>query len=236
MTDTPLFSPEIEKSNSQEVLELIQRAKAVIFDHNDTLVATMQAKWAQHKYIASQFYGKKLSNQKLRMHWGLPSTSLLRLLYETDHVDIATSYKIATRERFPKFLFKDTLDTLKALRAAGKKLGIVTASTLSSILYDFDTLKIPRQMIDYLQTEDDTIFHKPDPRVFDPAVKWLIEQDISPSEVIYIGDHSRDLTAAKGAGFDFVGIASGVVTLDEFAKLGVLAVSKLSELIEKSPI
>lgn len=223
---------ETGETHSKEIFELIRQAKAVFFDHNDTLVGTMQAKWAQYKYIASKFYGKRLSNQELRMHWGLPSTSLLRLLYETDHVDIATTYKIATRDRFPKFLFKDTLATLKALRAAGKKVGIVTASTFSSIQYDFDTFRIPRQIVDYLQTEDDTIFHKPDPRVFDPALKWLALQNIEPIEVIYIGDHLRDLSAARGAGFGFIGIASGVITVDEFMELGVLAVSRLSELIE----
>lgn len=233
MTETASSPPEIGDTRASEIAQLIRQAKAVFFDHNDTLVGTMQAKWAQYKYIASKFYGKRLSNEELRLHWGLPSTSLLRLLYETDHVDIATSYKLATRDRFPKFLFKDTLATLKALRMAGKKIGIVTASTLSSIQYDFETLRIPRLMLDYLQTEDDTIFHKPDPRVFDPAVKWLAQQNIEPSEVVYIGDHLRDLNAARGAGFRFIGISNGVVSVDEFLKLGVPAVARLSELIKK---
>jgi len=119
---------------------------------------------------------------------------------------------------------------LKALRAAGKKLGIVTASTLSSILYDFDTLGLPRQIIDYLQTEDDTAVHKPDCRVFDPAIKWLSEQNISVSEVVCVGDSLEDLEAAVRAGFKFVAVATGIVSMNEFMQREIPVVSNLSEL------
>lgn len=34
--------------------------KAVFFDHDDTLVGTIEAKWAHHKYVARTWYGKEL--------------------------------------------------------------------------------------------------------------------------------------------------------------------------------
>lgn len=218
------------EGKQREAARTIQQAKVVLFDHNDTLVGTMKAKWAQHKYIASKFYGKKLSDEELRVHWGKPLTAMIKLLYETDHINIAMSYNIATRKRFPKVLFKDTLPTLKALREAGKKIGIVTASPLSSILCDFDTLGLSRQLIDYLQTEDDTVVHKPDFRAFDPAIKWLSEQNIPLSEAVYVGDSLDDLKSATEAGFRFIGVATGIVSMNEFVERGVFVVSELSEL------
>ena len=71
--------------------------KAILFDHDDTLVATIQAKWAQHKFIAKTFYGKDLQDDEIRLHWGKPYSVLIRLLYNTDDVDSTVSYNLCTR-------------------------------------------------------------------------------------------------------------------------------------------
>lgn len=222
-----------ETTQNQAICDLIHRAKAVFFDHDDTLVEAMKAQWAQHKYIARKFYGKKLSDEELRIHWGSPLSSLLKLLYGTHHLDIAMSYNIAIRDRFPKLLFKDTLSTLKFLRKAGKKVGVVTATSLASLQNDFDTLGISKQLFDYIQTEDDTIFHKPDPRVFEPSLQWFAKHQIQPSEVVYVGDHLKDLIAAKGAGLHFIGVSTGVVSAAEFIKHRALHVPNLSSLLRE---
>lgn len=205
--------------------------QAVIFDHDDTLVSTLQAKWAQHKFIAKEFYNKVLTEEDLKKHWGKPLTLLVQLLYETDHIDMAMAYNIATRSLFPKKLFPDTLLTLKTLREMGKKIGLVTATTTSSLEHDFHTLGIEKKLFDYIQTEDETIVHKPDPRVFEPTFSWLKEAKISPSQVIYIGDHLNDMRAALGAGFQFIGVGTGMVSLKEFSENSVKAVSKLKDLL-----
>ncbi|KAG6558947.1 hypothetical protein RHABOEDO_001123 [Candidatus Rhabdochlamydia oedothoracis] len=49
------------------------------------------------------------------------------------------SYNIATRSKFPKTLFKDTISTLSTLHSLGKKLGLITATTRSSLEYDLKT-------------------------------------------------------------------------------------------------
>ena len=205
--------------------------KVVLFDHDDTLVGTIKAKWAQHKFIAHTFYGKELTEDELRQHWGKPLTILMKLLYGTDHIDMAMSYNIATRQQFPKSLFKNTIKTLNALRKSGKKLGLVTATTRASLKYDFDTLGIPEQMFDLIQTEDDTIFHKPDPRVFEPILKWISDRDIQPHEVLYIGDDLNDMIPAKKVGFGFIGVGTGLTTVQKFESHQIKAIRQLSDLI-----
>jgi HAD superfamily hydrolase (TIGR01549 family) len=218
--------------SDQIICQIIYQSKIIFFDHDDTLVGTIRAKWAQHKYIARQFYGKKLSDKELRAHWGKPLTLLLKSLYETDRLNIAMFYNVATRNEFPKLLFEDTLATLTSLRAMGKKLGIVTATSLSSLQNDFNTLGISQQFFDYIQTEDDTVFHKPNPRVFEPALKWLKKHAILPSEVVYVGDHLKDQAAAKGAGLNFIGVATGLVSFAEFVQHQIPCINRLSSLIE----
>lgn len=213
-----------------ELLPLVSKAKAICFDHNDTLVEAAKAEWAQHKYIARKFYGKKLTDVELRAHWGKPFTSLLTFLYETTHIDMAMSYNIATKDRFPKTIFRDTLATLKFFRKEKKKIGLVTATSLHSLRCDFQHCGILDNYFDYIQTEDDTVFHKPDPRVFGPTLKWFAENHIEPFEVLYIGDHLKDFEAAKGAGFKFIGVVTGITLAEEFAERQVPYVHQLSDL------
>jgi len=213
--------------------------KVVLFDHDDTLVGSIKAKWAQHKFIARTFYDKKLTDADIRPHWGKPFTVLLKLLYGTDHIDMAMSYNIATRSKFPKVLFKDTIKTLTALHKSGKKLGLVTATTQSSLNYDFQTLKIPKNLFDFIQTEDDTIFHKPDSRVFEPVLKWIAERQIQPHEVLCVGDQLTDMTIAHEVGFKFIGVGTGLTSVEEFEQHQVKGIARVGHLIKmdqkKSP-
>jgi HAD superfamily hydrolase (TIGR01549 family) len=206
-------------------------AKVILFDHDDTLVQTIQAKWAQHKYIAKKFYGITLTDAEIKSHWGKPLTVLIKLLYGTDHIDIAMSYNIATRKKFPKRRFPDTIETLQALRDRGIFVGVVTATTRSSLEHDWKTLQIGKELFDYIQTEDDTAVHKPDPRVFLPALEWLEERNISARDVIYVGDSLNDMKAAEGAGFQPIGITTGLVPTQEFEQHRIRSVSTLSELL-----
>jgi phosphoglycolate phosphatase len=206
--------------------------KVVLFDHDDTLVGSIKAKWAQHKFIARTFYDKKLTDEDIQLHWGKPFTVLLKLLYGTDHIDMAMSYNIATRSKFPKVLFKDTIKTLSALHQSGKKLALVTATTRSSLNYDFETLKIPDHLFDFIQTEDETIFHKPDPRVFEPVLKWIAEQQIQPHEVLCVGDQLTDMHIAKEVGFEFIGVGTGLISVEEFEKHQVRAVPRIGHLVK----
>lgn len=208
----------------------ISSIKAVLFDFDDTLVNTMGPKWAQHKHIAKTYYGKTLDDEEIKLHWGKPLTELMQILYETEDVQTAIGHNTAMRPHFPKELFDSALDTLEHLHKCGKKLGLVTATTRSNVLYDFERWRFPKELFGHVQTEEDTKHHKPDPRVFEPALLWLKQHQIEPSEVLYIGDHINDMNAAKGAGMHFIGVATGLFTVAEFEQHGVQALSELAKL------
>lgn len=207
------------------------KIKAVLFDHDDTLVATIEAKWATHKHIARTHYDKKLTDDEIRLHWGKPLSALVGLLYGTDDIAAALECEMAEKANFPKKLHGDTIDTLIHLHKSGKKLGVITATSRQSFSYDLETLGIPKNLFDYIQTEDDTSFHKPDHRVFEPALTWLQQQGIKPSEVVYVGDGLHDMKAALDVGFEFIGVSTGLVTQEEFETNGATNIKTLSDLI-----
>lgn len=206
--------------------------KVVLFDHDDTLVGTIEAKWAEHKHIAKKYYGKDLTDDELREHWGKPLRVMMGLLYGTDDLEQAMSYNKATHHNFPKKLQNDTISTLQYLHDKGKKLGVITATHKFSLDYDLETLGIPKKLFDYIQTEDNTLFHKPDPRVFKPALAWLEKQNIKPAEVVYVGDGLHDMQAALGAGFEFIGITTGLTTKDQFKANGAWSINRLRDLVK----
>lgn len=211
-------------------IALLLMIKAVLFDHDDTLVATFEPKSAHHKHIAKTFYQKELTDDEIRAHWGKPLPTLMKILYDTDDAETALAHNIATRDLFPKQLFNGTLDMLTALRSRGLKTGIVTSTIRRSLDYDFETLSISSSLFDYIQTQEETEFHKPDPRVFVPAINWLAAQGISPAETLYIGDTFLDMQAALGAGFQFIGVATGLLTQEQFTLQGARAIARLPDL------
>jgi phosphoglycolate phosphatase len=211
--------------------ELIdERVKAVFFDHDDTLVGTIGPKWAQHKFVAKKHYGKKLSDDELREHWGKPLRELLGLLYGTDDIDEALKNAYTYLEDFEKELFNATLPTLRHIKAAGKLIGIVTSTSRHSFEHDLDIHKVTEDLLDFTQTADDTPYHKPDPRVFEPALTWLANKDVAPDRVVYIGDGLRDMEAAVGAGFNFLGVETGLVTAEQFRAAGTISIPSIADL------
>ena len=206
--------------------------KVVLFDHDDTLVGTITAKWAQHREVARKYYGKELTDEDLKEHWGKPLQELVCLLYGTDDAEQAMAHNLSNHEAFPKELFVATIPTLQHLRAAGKLLGIITATSRFSFEHDLDLHQVPRKLLDYTQTADDTSYHKPDPRVFEPAIAWLEAKGIRPDEVAYVGDGLHDMKAAVGAGFSFVGVETGLVTVEEFREAGAVSVPTIADIVK----
>lgn len=176
-------------------------------------------------------YGKDLSDDEIKKHWGKPLKELVCLLYGTDDVEQAMAHNTACHEDFPKELFEATIPTLRHLKSAGKLIGIITATSRFSFEHDLSLHGVPRGILDYTQTADDTLFHKPDHRVFIPAITWLHEQHVLPDEVVHVGDGLHDMNAALGAGFNFVGVETGLVTADEFKTVKANSVPGIADLV-----
>lgn len=133
---------------------------------------------------------------------------------------------------FPKQLFDGVHEVIAAVRNAGLPIGIVTGSPSNDLVHDFENTGFTKDSFDYFQASEDSEFHKPDPRVFDPLKKWLGARAILPADVLYIGDSLPDHKAASGAGFAFLGVETGVVGAETFRDAGILSISAISRLLK----
>ncbi|MCD6480581.1 HAD family hydrolase, partial [Candidatus Bathyarchaeota archaeon] len=92
-------------------------------------------------------------------------------------------------------------EVLRALRARGLKIGVATRSCRLYAERSLERVGL-RRYVDALLARDDVPHPKPDPRHLLAVIELL---KVDPSEVLYIGDTTTDLEAARRAGVPFLG-------------------------------
>ncbi len=221
--------------NENRISETIGNVQAVIFDWDDTCIETAPAKIAQNIHIARQF-GQNRTVEDVKELWpNMHFRDMLMTLCATDDWE-ATQKIVDEGYDAPEFA-KRPISTFPSDLAALKRIGLHVGmlSAVSRALYEKDlrNYSYTDSPFDYTQTLEDTPTHKPDPRVFAPAIEWLATQHISPDQAIYLGDGLGDMNAAQGAGMKFVAIteSGGFISAEEFAEHGVASLPGVHEFV-----
>lgn len=209
--------------------------KAVIFDFDDTLVETHAIKFEHHKAVAKKFYNIDLTREKFLEHFGKPFNTLISELYNhSDTLENMVTANLTLKHEYPKKIFPETLNVLNTLLNKDVKIGILTATNLSLVVDDLQRIGAPAERLTIIQGPEETDFHKPDPRVFEPLLARLEKMGIDKKDMVYVGDHINDYLAASGAGIDFIGVATGIFSEEELRSKGVKnIVGSLEEILEK---
>jgi phosphoglycolate phosphatase len=110
-----------------------------------------------------------------------------------DTFDEVAKYSTKTTESSP--LFADSRETIKSLKQAGLKLGILSADSTSEVKAFVDR----HQLQNYIQLNmgSDEGIYKPNPQLFLRACQRL---KVEPHRTIMVGDSWGDLAMAKNAG------------------------------------
>ena len=92
---------------------------------------------------------------------------------------------------------------LETLRAAGKRLGVVTRNCRAAVVQVFPDLL---RYVDVLHARDDTEFLKPDPRHLLTSLQDLA---CTPERTAMVGDGALDMRAGRALNMYCVGVLSG---------------------------
>jgi HAD superfamily hydrolase (TIGR01549 family) len=204
---------------------------AVIFDLDDTLLKTYPIKWDQHKEAARRFYGINLNDETLRLHWGKPTSEMVRHLYE-DAEDAETMVEKfrSLDAHYLKSIHDDVLESLKRIHKIGLSINVATNSSQDSATHDLERLGIPLSYFDSIFGIEKNKVYKPDPKALRPLLKALAAKGIT-TKIVYVGDSLIDYEASTGIGIEFIGVATGVTTEKDFREAGVTRIiSKLTDL------
>lgn len=213
------------------VVSTHERRRAVLFDLDDTLTATMSVKWDHHRQVARDNYGIEIDDATLREHWGKPFDVLISHLYRNSApLEEMRAANRATAHLFPKPALPGAVETVTKLLDAGIVVGIITSTRTEFAVADLPRLGFPLERLLCVQGADQTVHHKPDPRVFDGVLAQLEELGID--DITYVGDSWFDSEAAAGAGIKFIGVTTGLWDAGHFGDETVVAsVADLPELL-----
>jgi len=206
--------------------------RAIIFDMDDTLIQTKVAKFAAHKHAAKHFYDLDITDTDIALHWGKPFPTMVAGIYgDVDPLETILDKYYSISANFPIHPY-DGAEELIGKLALTYPLGLLTAANHRLMVSAMDDAEISTTYFTYIQTSDDTSYHKPDPQVFLPALAHFGRQGINHHDILYVGDSIEDLRAARGAGIDFVGIAGHTTDQSVFAGAHAKFVINLSSLLD----
>lgn len=207
--------------------------QAILFDYDDTLVQTKESKFAALRAIAERHYALRLSDERILEHWGIPYVQLFENLFGGVEANVERVMRLyeAANDEFPIDPYPETLEVLRAL-AERAAIGIVTSAGGAIVARQLARIGIDVKELVVFQAADDTPLHKPDPRVFDPALRTLATRGIAKARVLYVGDSLRDHAAAHGAGIEFRGVLRGTTRAVDFEAAGVQYLPDLRGLVD----
>jgi phosphoglycolate phosphatase-like HAD superfamily hydrolase len=180
---------------------------ALIFDYDDTLVQTRECKFSAIQALGSRSYERSLSSADIEAHWGKPYRQFFGDLFRLSGApldDLIRKYELLSEE-FPMRLHLDAQRMINDFLPS-HYCGIVSSASARRVSSQLQGLGVPGNRFRFIQGEEHTTVHKPNPRVFDPAVASIKKYHTVQVEIIYIGDSYTDYCAALGASLRFIGI------------------------------
>lgn len=210
--------------------------KAYIFDFDYTLVNSEQAIVMCFEYLLRDEGYPAQPRDAITHTIGMSMYDAVSLLTgETDPDTIRGLHRIYKHRYADKYmtaytkLFPDTKDTLAAIKAAGAQSFIVSSKTRSRINETL-TKEAMTDLITAVVGAEDVEVVKPAPE----GLQYILEHfQLSPTDVLYIGDSTIDAETAVNAGVDFAAVTTGVTEASAFLPYNPVKIMKsLSELKE----
>ena len=152
---------------------------------------------------------EKLVVQTLRKKWLRYKDA--EIVYSLEHkkiLEMADQVMTASTELYP-----GVLDSIRAFREAGYKLGIVTTKMsfrINDILKKFSA----QELVDVVIGADNVKTEKPDPEGVLIAARTL---GLELSRILYVGDSLVDARTAANAGVDLAAVLTGTTAREDFA-------------------
>lgn len=198
----------------------------VIFDADLTLVDSFKGVLQIYGLVAEDLGYRKPTEEDLRGQWGkkIPGiiAGLFGLAEGSKDVDRVLKVTWEKADGFIHPLFPGTVESLKAISAAGFKLGILSTSNKELIIPHLEVAGIV-ELFDLIVGGEDTIERKPHPSVFDSFLR-----DYAKEKVAYVGDAMVDWEASRDADLGlFLAVTTGHTSREDFLSAGVPGVQIL---------
>ncbi len=165
--------------------------------------------------------------------WAKHSGKSTKFLEEINRGALEITEKFELDAADKTSLLPGVLDTLKALKDEGFKIGLCTINSEKSVNRILKRFKIA-DFFDVVISRNQVQHVKPDPEHLSTALKVL---EVTPSETVIVGDSRVDIRSAKELKAIAVGIPTGVSTVKQLTDAGadyiITSMSDLPRLLKK---
>ncbi|HEX3732772.1 MAG TPA: HAD hydrolase-like protein [Mycobacteriales bacterium] len=194
---------------------------AILLDFDDTLIATSHSRRGLFFDHLRLFGASEASIERLAERWGLPFPEMVRAALAADTRENFVLSYIELMRRHPPAPCPGAGELLRTARRADVPVAVVSSSSRQLIEVDLVTLGLD-SLVNRIYGVEDVPFVKPDPRVLDPARRYLGEEFgiRAFTEALFVGDSLIDHAAVGGA-CRFAAVLSGSCTAEEFLAAGV---------------
>jgi pyrophosphatase PpaX len=190
----------------------------VVFDLDGTVVDTVELIIKSFRYATSTVLGEVLPDELIIAGVGRPLYAQMESLSVEHAQELYDVYREYNHRRHDELIrgYDGIEEALDALRAAGRRTGIVTSKSRDTTAMAFRAVGLADRF-DVVVTASDTTEHKPSPVPLRLCLKRL---GATAAGSIYIGDSPFDIQAGAAAGMTTAAVAWGVFGRDALLAAG----------------
>jgi pyrophosphatase PpaX len=190
----------------------------VVFDLDGTVVDTVELIVESFRYATRTVLGEVLPDEVITAGVGQPLMAQMEHLSARHAQELYDVYREYNHRRHDELIrgYAGIAELLDGLRAAGRRLGIVTSKSRDTTEMAFRAVGLDDRF-EVVVTASDTDQHKPSPV---PLRLCLQRLEAAAAGSIYVGDSPVDIQAGAAAGMATAAVAWGV-----FGKEALLAVA-----------
>lgn len=190
----------------------------VIFDLDGTVVDTVELIRDSFHHTVRTVLGRDMPDEYLLAGVGQPLMTQMRRLSEEHAQELFDVYREYNHRRHDELVrgYDGMHEVLEGLRAAGRRLGIVTSKSRDTTGMAFRAVRVG-EFFDAVVTASDTDEHKPSPVPLRICLERLggangasAGEDAALGGPIYVGDSPVDIEAGRAAGMTTAAVAWGV--------------------------
>jgi len=190
----------------------------VVFDLDGTVVDTVELIVESFRYATSTVLGEVLPDELIIGGVGRPLRTQMESLSAEHAQELYDVYREYNHRRHDELIrgYDGIEEVLDALKAAGRRTGIVTSKSHDTTAMAFRAVGL-EERFDVVVTASDTTEHKPSPV---PLRLCLQRLGATAAGSIYVGDSPFDIQAGAAAGMTTAAVAWGVFGRDALLAAG----------------
>ena len=167
----------------------------VLFDLDGTVVDTVELIVASFRHATRTVLGEVLPDEYILAGVGRPLRVQMERLSAERWQELYDVYREYNHRRHDELIrgYEGIEDVLRELKAAGRRLGIVTSKSIDTTQMAFRALGLAEHF-DAVVTAGDTSEHKPAPA---PLLLCLERLGATAAQAVYVGDSPFDVAAGR---------------------------------------